>query len=664
MKTHLPGILTVLFIISGASAAHLALAQATDSSDNQSGGDNQSRDDQDDQGVARVARLSYIDGEVSFMRADDKEWIPAAQNLPLLPGDQVYTGAAARAELQLARGTFVRLAEKTAVTISELSDTAVQLQVTNGIAIIETSRSSGAFDRFEIDTPVAAMLLQDDGLYRVDVRSNGESEIMVRRGYAEVTTDDGNLKLREGHRLVAGNGQFEVVAVNSYDNWDLWNTDRDTVAQGSYSASPDYVGDYETTYSTFYGADELAGCGTWTTVSSYGNCWVPRVAYGWAPYRYGQWVWIPRIGWSWQPSEPWGWAPYHYGRWSLIPGLGWAWVPGFHLQPSYSPGGYGYYRWRPALVYFFNYTGPRGQYVGWVPLGPRDAWHGPAWYANHPDPWRARYGSIAGGWSGPGTTPPRGFPARPNGISVLPLEAFNGSRPGRPESADLQGGSLLGVRRLPGNQQLGPEVFRPGLAGVTPAQFAKVPASTRGTGQVAVKPSAEVMTRTVVTRHDPAMTPRMTDQGPGWRNASDRRNRSESSENQSGSGLSGHATAGGGASTQQGNGSGASNRKANGDGQSGSVREQRHADRPSGNSGGATSAPARTHEPRAERYSPPPRPRSEQHQSPSPSPSHGDSGSHSNNSGSHTDGGSHSSSGSHTGGGSQSNGGVSPKKPG
>src|SRR5215470_16337207 len=154
MKTHLPGVLAIVLTLSGAFSSNSASGQVSGPVDNQSNDASQPDDAQDDQGLARVARLSYIDGEVSFMRAGDKEWIPAAQNLPLLAGDQLYTGAGGRAELQLARGSFVRLAENTAVTISDLSDKAVQLQVTAGVAIIETSGLSGAFDRFEVDTPV------------------------------------------------------------------------------------------------------------------------------------------------------------------------------------------------------------------------------------------------------------------------------------------------------------------------------------------------------------------------------------------------------------------------------------------------------------------------------------------------------------------------------
>src|SRR5262249_10207096 len=161
--------------LSGAFSSNSASGQVSAPVENQSNDASQPDDAQDDQGLARVARLSYIDGEVSFMRAGDKEWIPAAQNLPLLSGDQVYTAQGTRADIQLACCNFVRLGEKTALTVADLSDSAAQLEITEGVAIIETSHLSGSFDRFEIDTPVAAVLIERDGVYRVDVKGSGES---------------------------------------------------------------------------------------------------------------------------------------------------------------------------------------------------------------------------------------------------------------------------------------------------------------------------------------------------------------------------------------------------------------------------------------------------------------------------------------------------------
>src|SRR6476660_9293726 len=116
-------VLAILFLSSAASA------QTTDSIDDESA------DVDDSAPVARVARLSFVEGDVSFLRAGVTEWAPAVENLPLLAGDQLYAGTGARAEVQLGRRNYIRLSEGTELTITELSASAAQFEITEGTAI-------------------------------------------------------------------------------------------------------------------------------------------------------------------------------------------------------------------------------------------------------------------------------------------------------------------------------------------------------------------------------------------------------------------------------------------------------------------------------------------------------------------------------------------------
>jgi hypothetical protein len=492
MKMSLPSILTIALLAVPIISPLAAHGQAPSSEQTQA------EDVQDDQGTPRVARLDFLQGDVSFERAGDKEWVEAVMNLPLLSGDQIFTGDRASAVVQLAHGTYIRLSERTALAITDLSEQGAQFEITAGSAIVQVYRLQDAFGRFEIDTPVAAALLQRDGAYRVQVQDNGETELATREGLAEVTTEDGTLKVRPGYRLQAGgkgSGKLDVVAVASYDDWDLAGPSQDTTidavggaAGAASSASPDYVGSYQDSYGSLYGLDELAGYGTWTNVGSYGNCWIPRVGFGWAPYRSGRWLYVPALGWTWLPGEPWGWAPYHYGRWSFIPGLGWAWVPGFGPQPLSYAYGYRYYAWRPALVYFFNYSTPGGRYVGWQPLRPGEAWHRPDWYE--------RNGNRPG-WGRPI------YNAATNGVSVLPIGAFNGSAAGRPQAPSPEHARVLqGIDR----PRPGAPGVSAGLAGVQPGRLAGVPISAADGGRTAaVQPPAGIIGRPIVTRHLPTV---------------------------------------------------------------------------------------------------------------------------------------------------------------
>ncbi|HKY06033.1 MAG TPA: DUF6600 domain-containing protein [Blastocatellia bacterium] len=448
---------------------------------------------EDDSPQPRAARLSYLQGNVSFLRAQVSDWADAVENLPLLTGDQIYAGAGARAEIQLGRGNYIRLLENTAITITDLSDSAAQFEITEGIAVIRAERVGSSFARFEVDTPNSALVLEQDGLYRVNVRGDDESEVIVRRGSAEVTTADGSFKVREGHRLVvdtSADGRLEIVADAGLDDWDRWSYERDA-AIDQIASSPDYVESYETDHNSLYGVSELSSYGTWTSVASYGDCWVPRVSAGWAPYRAGQWLWIPAAGWTWVADEPWGWAPYHYGRWVFINGLGWAWAPGFRSHYSYNRS---YYHWRPALVYFFNCPTSRGDYIGWYPLAP-----GQRWRRNY-DGGRDRLSNprVRGG-SRRADDNTRAWrrPDRSDGITLQPIAGFQ--RPDqsrtRPEPAgrDIEQWINRGAR--------------PGLPEITPTNGAAAPTwrrgeDLRGARRTAVPPP-DVINRPVVIRNKP-----------------------------------------------------------------------------------------------------------------------------------------------------------------
>src|SRR5258708_31869075 len=80
---------------------------------------------------ARVARLSFIKGSVSFLRASVQQWSDAALNYPVTTGDRIYTDKGARTELQVGNFT-VRLSEHTDLTVTNLNDQILQLGLQEG----------------------------------------------------------------------------------------------------------------------------------------------------------------------------------------------------------------------------------------------------------------------------------------------------------------------------------------------------------------------------------------------------------------------------------------------------------------------------------------------------------------------------------------------------
>ncbi|HET7751797.1 MAG TPA: DUF6600 domain-containing protein [Terriglobales bacterium] len=317
-----------------------------------------------------VGRISLINGDVTMQRGDSGDWVDAKLNTPVVAGDKVATGPGARTEVQLDYANVLRLADNANAKVTDLTRERMQVQV--GLGLADFSQLRGSDTNIEIDTPNVAIRPLQPGVYRIQVTSATETQVIVRQGEAEVTTPQGSTRVQSGQLItVEGttNPEYQTVAAPDRDDWDRWNSDRDS--RISRAESWRYTNRYYT------GSQDLDDYGHWSDVPDYGRVWVPAVGPGWAPYSSGQWVWEPYYGWTWVSYEPWGWAPYHYGRWFLY-GSSWCWWPG-PVYASYYP------VWAPAYVSFFGF-GFHGGFgfgfgfgnIGWLPIGPGDYFH--PWY--------------------------------------------------------------------------------------------------------------------------------------------------------------------------------------------------------------------------------------------------------------------------------------------
>jgi hypothetical protein len=334
-------------------------------------------DEADEDGPGRgVARISVINGDVSVKRGDSGDLVAAALNAPLVVEDRVFTGSGSRAEVQFDWASMIRLSSNAEIRFAELEYRRYIIQVARGTVTFRVLRDLDA--DIEISTPSVAVRPVKRGVYRVSVHDDGTSEITTRSGEAEIFTTRGSERLRAGKTMLArgttADPEFRVVAEVDRDEWDRWNELRDRDLERSRS--------YEYLSHDIYGAEDLDDHGRWVSVPSYGYVWTPRVAVGWAPYRYGRWSWIDWYGWSWVSHDPWGWAPYHYGRWFYSAPYGWCWYPGQRYRRHY---------WSPALVGFVGFgrgfgVGVGFGHVGWVPLGPHDRfnrWWGSRYYGGY-----------------------------------------------------------------------------------------------------------------------------------------------------------------------------------------------------------------------------------------------------------------------------------------
>jgi hypothetical protein len=314
-----------------------------------------------------VARISFMNGEVSIQRGDSGEWIAAALNAPVLGNDRISTGINSRAEVEFENGSVLRIGGGADVTVTQLEANRYQMALGRGTLTLRVLRASST--DIEVDTPNVSVRPSKQGSYRISVNDAGESEVTARSGDVEVYTPRGSQWVYGGQTLMArgsaSDPEFQITQAAGLDDWDRWNDGRDRLITNSPSQRYIPPG--------VYGAEDLDPYGNWVNVPQYGYVWQPAVPVGWAPYRVGRWVWLDWYGWTWVSGDPWGWAPYHYGRWFNEPGFGWCWYPGALGVRHY---------WSPALVAFFGFGGGGVGFgfgnVGWVPLAPYEVLH-PWW---------------------------------------------------------------------------------------------------------------------------------------------------------------------------------------------------------------------------------------------------------------------------------------------
>jgi len=324
---------------------------------------------------ASIARIGYLNGNVSLQAYGSDQWADAPMNYPMVGGDRLYTGPGSRAVVQLG-GAEMRIWQATDVTLTNLSDNFEQIGLAQGALRLRVFQMEPG-SQIEVDTPNGAALISSPGDYRIEAFSQGggqygdqnaSSILTINSGNAQLTGPNINLPVSSGYSvgLFGSNPvQLQYLDVPDYDDLDYWSISLDQRLQRSVSAryvSPQMVG---------YG--DLDTYGTWSQDPEYGPVWYPtNVPYGWQPYSTGHWAYVQPWGYTWVDDAPWGFAPFHYGRWSLR-GDRWGWFPGPPaVRPVYSPALVAFVGGAPGgggLSIGISFGGGGGGIAAWFPIG-------------------------------------------------------------------------------------------------------------------------------------------------------------------------------------------------------------------------------------------------------------------------------------------------------
>jgi hypothetical protein len=309
------------------------------------------------------ARISLLNGDVQIQSEDSPEWFPAGLNMPLRDGDRIWVPEDARAEIQLAGGTRIRLDELSSLDILNLSTDSSQFSLAEGLAYVNfrPGRNDGLV---QIDTPVSSFRTYDGAAFGVDAAGSGDTILSVFQGQVQAETRSGRTRVKEGNSLEIGDDYADLVPLGRETEWERWNLERDRRVEQKRNSSR-YLPEELDVY-----AGDFDDNGKWVDLRGHGQVWIPtvQVSAGWSPYRNGRWSWIGN-DYVWVGYEPWGWAPYHYGRWDYDEAVGWFWVPPARGDVYWGPGYVGWVR--------------TADYVAWIPLAPRDTYYGYGNYGRH-----------------------------------------------------------------------------------------------------------------------------------------------------------------------------------------------------------------------------------------------------------------------------------------
>jgi hypothetical protein len=406
---------------------------------------------------ARVGRLASLTGTVSFHGPGQTEWSPASLNTPITSGDAVWTEPSSAAVIGVGP-THIAMDEATEFDVDTLDDHTLAATAPQGEVYLRVTGMAPG-DVTHISTPRGVVTITQPGRYEVDAGNTDDpTTVTVLEGGARI--EGAGPAVSVGPQMTAqitGTSSFQTTLVPAVRDPFLTaqlSLERPLPVVAGAVAPPPVVGEMT-------GGDAVMATGSWVADPQYGEIWYPPVDPGWVPYRDGHWAYILPWGWTWIDDASWGFAPFHYGRW-VHEGPRWGWIAS---EPGVVVSARPYYA--PALVSFIGLgVGVTiGASVGWIPLGPREAYYPPYRVSNgYLRDVNARYVPNVAHLTINNTRVINNYVNR-GGATMVPGTVMAGSRPVAPLARPATARQLATARVVPATQ------LRPTAAtsGVTPS---------------------------------------------------------------------------------------------------------------------------------------------------------------------------------------------------
>ncbi len=280
----------------------------------------------------RVARLSFLAGELKVQRADNTGEDSAVPNMTLREGTRILAGEDGRAEIEFEDGSLVRLTPGSSLSLDSLAVTgdAARTHITllGGLAYFEL-RAAKEFS-FLVEANSLELSPVENTSVRVHLSGDAPPAVAVFSGTARVDSPGRfHVDLRDGESLrIDGSDPARYFLDQTYpqESWDWWNEERDQAASDQAAHTTEARDSYAAQQG--YGWADMDANGTWYDVPGLGLVWQPYAAdESFDPYGFGDWV-FDSGGYTFVSGYSWGWTPFRCGRWSYTTGFGWGWSGG------------------------------------------------------------------------------------------------------------------------------------------------------------------------------------------------------------------------------------------------------------------------------------------------------------------------------------------------
>ncbi|MFN2454259.1 MAG: FecR domain-containing protein [Pyrinomonadaceae bacterium] len=265
---------------------------------------------------AKAGKINALYGKAAVQRQGDSTRRELSLKDDLESGDVLMTESNGRVELLLNPGSYLRVAENSQVELTDTSFDNLRFKLLRGSVIVEATGTDGTRLLAAIYTPQTKILVDRNGLYRINVLPAQATEVFVHKGKALV----GSSTLA----VVKGGSKMVVQGVNA-GGVDVAKFDK---------KSTDAFADWSRQRAGALAAANrsLTGRTMTNVLASYRDN--GAFGYGQAPY-FGLWVFDPSLrGYTFLPFYS-GWSsPYGVGYRN---GFGISWYYNTPNQPgSYS----------------------------------------------------------------------------------------------------------------------------------------------------------------------------------------------------------------------------------------------------------------------------------------------------------------------------------------